>query len=91
MEAASIGAFRDPQEQVECSICHKTAIYGDVFLSWWGTNKGILTCEDYMKAACGHESDKVQDAVNAMWRAVGGPDWEQSVKNALTAIRNAKP
>ena len=83
--------FADPKEQVECSVCHKTAIYGDVLLSWWGSNQpGVLTCEDCMKAACGPEWDKVQDAVKAM-RAVGGPDWEQSVKNAVTAIRNAKP
>ena len=58
--------------------------------SWWGTNQGFFTCEDCMKAACGPEWDKVQAAVKAIW-ALGGPDWEQSVKNMVTAIRKAKP
>lgn len=84
MEGIGIHLFKDPREQVECSVCHKTAIYGDVFLSWWW---GTSPCEDCMKAACGPEWD---NAVKAM-RARGGPDWEQSVKNAVTTIRNAKP
>ena len=64
--------FADPKEQVECSVCHKTATYGDVMRSWWGTNQGVLTCGDCVKKALGPENwERVRAEIEAMWRAAG--------------------
>ena len=65
-----LSGFADPKEQVECSMCHKTAIYGDVMRSWWEPTKAFSRAAIASKKLWGLKTGNVYEL---KLRLCGGP------------------